>query len=154
MWGWLAEAGALTLYRGNAARVADGDTLTVEGRKIRLANIDAPELHQPCTRYGVSWPCGEEAKKALARLVEGRDIWCVSQDTDQYGRSAAECSLIKDGEKTSINGAMVRDGWALAYREFSVFYLGHEALARAEKKGVWNGDIEAPWDWRKKHRRK
>ena len=43
-------------------RVVDGDTLVMDGKRIRLAGIDAPELRQVCQRKDRDWPCGTEAK--------------------------------------------------------------------------------------------
>ena len=38
-------------------RVIDGDTLHVDGKKIRLTGIDAPELHQTCRdAQAREWP--------------------------------------------------------------------------------------------------
>jgi endonuclease YncB( thermonuclease family) len=54
---------------GRVVGIADGDTLTIldadhRQTKVRLAEIDAPESHQP---YGT------RAKQVLSELVFGRD---------------------------------------------------------------------------------
>lgn len=49
------------------AYVHDGDTITVDGRKIRLEFIDAPELKQQCKskdKYEV-YDCGVDAKNSI-----------------------------------------------------------------------------------------
>jgi endonuclease YncB( thermonuclease family) len=46
---------------------------------------------------------------------------------------------------------MVREGWALAYREYSTDYVPQEQEARAAKRGLWNETFIDPWDWRKLH---
>ena len=43
------------------ARVIDGDTLEVQGERIRLHGIDAPEIRQLCRLDGKPWQCGKEA---------------------------------------------------------------------------------------------
>ena len=43
---------------------------------------------------------------------------------------------------------MVREGWALAYVQYSREYVTDEAAARDQRKGVWAGAFIAPWDWR------
>ena len=48
------------------ARIIDGDTLEVGGKRVRLHGIDAPEAKQTCTAHGKTWHCGEEATFALA----------------------------------------------------------------------------------------
>src|SRR5260370_14074913 len=47
---------------------------------------------------------------------------------------------------------MVREVWALAYVQYSREYVGNEAAAREQRKGVWSGAFIAPWEWR--HRNK
>ncbi|MBM3359650.1 MAG: thermonuclease family protein, partial [Betaproteobacteria bacterium] len=44
--------------------------------------------------------------------------------------------------------AMVREGWALAYRQYSTDYVDEEAQAEAEGAGMWAGTFVAPWDFR------
>jgi hypothetical protein len=48
---------------------------------------------------------------------------------------------------------MVREGWALAYVQYSREYLGEEAAARAQRKGMWAGAFIVPWDWRHRDKR-
>lgn len=48
-----------------SAKVIDGDTIKIGEQRIKLAGIDAVELHQKCLRDGVEWNCGEGAKAWL-----------------------------------------------------------------------------------------
>ena len=48
----------------------------------------------------------------------------------------------------SLNAAMVRSGWALAYRHYSEAYVGQEAEAKAAGRGLWQGRFIEPWDYR------
>jgi endonuclease YncB( thermonuclease family) len=57
-------APALATMVEGRARVVDGDTLEVGGRKVRLFGIDAPELDQTCDAEGQLWACGAEARAA------------------------------------------------------------------------------------------
>ncbi len=44
-------------------------------------------------------------------------------------------------------------GLALADRRFGRAYVPVEEAARAAVRGIWAGDFEAPWDWRRARRR-
>ena len=47
------------------ARVIDGDTLQIQGERIRLHGIDAPESRQLCFIAGKPWQFGKDAANAL-----------------------------------------------------------------------------------------
>ena len=120
------------------ARAQDGDSMMVDGVRVRLFGIDAPELDQPCTRAGRVWACGEEAAAELSRLVTGRKVMCTVVDTDQYGRRVARCST----GATDINRAMIEAGLAVAYRSYSLDYVGAETRAKTAHLGLWAGTFE------------
>ena len=48
---------------------------------------------------------------------------------------------------------MVRSGWAVAYRKYSHRYVGDEAIARGQKRGLWGLRFQMPWDWRRETRK-
>jgi len=67
------------------ASVVDGDTLEIQGVRIRLWGIDAVESSQTCLESaGKPWPCGRRAAFALADFFGQRQ-----RDTDRYGRMVA-----------------------------------------------------------------
>ena len=66
--------------------VVDGDTLWLDGEKIRLVNIDAPEVHGRCP---AETSRAAEATRELARLVDHRPIRIVRRGEDRYGRTLA-----------------------------------------------------------------
>lgn len=125
------------------ARVVDGDTLEVAGKRIRLHGFGAPESAQSCERDGVTWLCGAEASMVLPELAKG-ELTCQERDRDRYGRIVTAC---RAGD-IDINAAMVWSGYALAYRRYSTDYVGQEATAQAARRGMWAGRFVAPWDWR------
>ena len=43
---------------------------------------------------------------------------------------------------------MVLNGWALAYRKYSLDYANQEQTARDTRRGIWRGEFVPPWDWR------
>ncbi|MGV3590817.1 MAG: thermonuclease family protein [Gammaproteobacteria bacterium] len=128
------------------ANVRDGDTLDMDGLRIRLFGVDAPEYAQSCTRPdGTSWACGTAALDALANRIGKRRIDCEQRDVDVYRRSVAVCRL--DGE--DLNAWLVAEGWAVAYREFSIDYVDEEEAARARRVNIWNGSVQQPEDFRR-----
>jgi endonuclease YncB( thermonuclease family) len=129
------------------ARVVDGDTLDIDGRRIRLEGIDAPEAAQTCGRPSGTWKCGSAAADALARLTARRKVACESRGTDKYGRMLGVCFV--DG--ADINARMVRDGFAWAFLKYSQSYVREEAEARTARVGIWQGEAEPAWLFREKH---
>lgn len=130
------------------ARIIDGDTLEVRGSRVRLHGIDAPESAQRCRSEGRAWSCGREATRALAGRIGSRPVACKEHDRDRYGRVVAVCRVA--GE--DVNAWMVASGWAFAYRKYSMRYVAEEIAAKTAGRGVWRGDVVAPWDWRRGNR--
>ncbi len=44
---------------------------------------------------------------------------------------------------------MVVNGWAVAYRRFSLDYVDEEADAQAARRGIWASEFVTPWEWRR-----
>lgn len=127
------------------ASVADGDTLTISGMRIRLVDIDAPELDQSCSDVqGREWLCGRQATNQLRERVRGQEITCTPQSRDQYGRSLSVCRL---PDKTDLNAWMVQQGWAVT-SGFANVYVSQQAEAQAARRGIWSGSFTPPREWR------
>ncbi len=84
------------------ARVIDGDTIEVQGEKIRLEGIDAPEMGQPCHSGG---DCGERAKIALSRLVRGVEVSCTPGRPGQVQANPRNVHGGRDGLGRISHGA-------------------------------------------------
>ena len=126
-------------------RVVDGDTIHIGKTKIRLHGIDAPEMKQTCrTSKGKEQMCGVLAKQALERLVKGQDVTCKGDTRDRYKRLIAVCYV----GSLNINEQMVVDGWAMAYRKYSMDYVRAETFAKSRREGLWRGEFVPPWEWR------
>lgn len=126
------------------ARVVDGDTLVIDGERIRLHGIDAPEMDQHCQEAdGTAWPCGEKAKEVLMQMAQG-EVSCRWSAVDRYKRKVGTCS----SGKLNLNKAMVRKGFALAYTRYSKRYIFDEILARFHDDGMHRGTFTKPWEWR------
>ena len=129
-------------------RVIDGDTLEIAGDRIRLHGIDAPESGQTCTADGKLWHCGMEAASALAFKIARGWVTCQGGDRDRYGRVIAICYAGGVGGP-ELNAWLVSEGWALAYRRYSLDYVDEEAVAQEAHRGIWRGEFVPPWEWRR-----
>lgn len=107
----LAAAAALTLCppgpRNNC--VVDGDTFWLGGEKIRVADIDTPEVSQP--RCPAEKALGDRATKRFLMLLNAGpfDLSGVgNRDRDRYGRLLRV--VTRNGR--SLGDQLVREGLA------------------------------------------
>lgn len=137
---------------GATAIARDGDTLTSAGKDYRLHGIDAPEYRQTCkTAAGADWDCGKQARTALAALVKGRTLTCEERARDKFGRIVATCT---DDRGNDIARTMIGSGLATSFGGFGEApYAAEEAIAKAARRGLWQGAFEAPSSWRTTHPR-
>ena len=145
----------LTSQEWQVVRVSDGDTITVrQGQremKIRFCGIDAPEKAQPL---------GKESKANLQRLVNevGGKVSVVSVESDRYGRTVAEVFSSKNGIEKNFNEEQLSSGNAYMYRQYAgkcpnkLAFEKAEAIAQSTKLGVWGGNYQKPWDYRRQQR--
>ena len=126
-------------------RVVDGDTIHLNGEKIRFTGIDTPELKQTCINQGIIDPCGVTAKEILIDKISDNEVECIIKGKDQYKRTLAECFV--DGE--SLSRYLVRSGYAFAYRKYSKKFIKDEDYARLNKLGMWSMEFVYPWDFRR-----
>lgn len=145
-------------------RVADGDTIQIKAfrqqkpkqkdQRIRLLNIDAPELAQK--------PFGENSKqhlKGLLKSAKSQQVCCKSgpNSRDKYGRLLAYCW---SGD-LFLNAQMVKDGQAVAYfygttpSKYKDLLLEYEEQAEEEGLGIHdplNKLEQLPTEFRKANR--
>lgn len=124
--------------------VIDGDTIEVNDERIRLYGIDAPEQGQPCRKNNESYNCGKASKEHLTFLITGLKVSCDNRGEDRYGRRIAVCKA----DSQDIGQLMVKHGWAIAYRKYSLDYIKDEKFARKNKLGMWAKDFMTPSEWR------
>ena len=126
-------------------RVTDGDT--VKGKyaneliKIRLAEIDAPELKQA---FGI------ESKECLKELIKHSDgkVFFKFKEKDRYIRHVGWLY----SEDLDINLEMVKRGCAWGYDRYAErkVLFKHQNLAKKNKLGLWkNANAIKPSDWRR-----
>ncbi len=139
---------------GNA-QIIDGDTIKINSKKIRLHGIDAPEFEQMCKKpyltiifftFTKDYPCGKISTQKLQKKINNKVITCKILDIDRYKRLIGECYK----RNLNLNSWLVSNGYAVAYKKYSKKYISNEINAKNEKKGIWQGKFEMPWEFRRK----
>ena len=130
--------------------VTDGDSLVVDGKRVRLFGIDAHELDQSCTRAdGAEVACGRWAKAAAEELFAGRHATCRTLKFDRYDRALATCRV---GGR-DMGEVLLKEGIVAVYpRETLRDYLDFEKEAQLLERGIWAWDSERPLDFRASQR--
>ena len=126
-------------------KIIDGDTIILNGEKIRFSGIDTPELKQTCLKDDQEVNCGMIAKMLLVKKIDNNTPKCISEGQDAYKRTLAECFV--NGE--SLSAFLVRSGYAFAYRKYSKKFIKDEEFAKENKLGMWSMKFQIPWDFRK-----
>ena len=133
------------------AVVKDGGTLQLDGLTWRLDGIDAPEFDQICIdEHADPWTCGVEARDQLAKLIGDRQVRCgdLGLDPAYKKRHLGTCSV--EGEATSLNQILVRQGFALNFDPAGKgSFKEDEAAARDNRQGLWKGCFVAPQEFRR-----
>lgn len=130
------------------AKIIDGDTIHIGKNKIRLHGIDAPEINQTCSIRDQLWNCGIKSSKVLESIILESEVKCKIMNIDRYKRLVAVCLV----NETNINQYMVRNGWAIAYRYYSLDYISDEKIAKKNKTGIWQGKFKNPYLFRKEQK--
>lgn len=88
--------------------VVDGDTIWLQGTKIRIADIDAPETHDP--RCPSEKALGDRASVRLQQLLNRGvvSLETVARDRDRYGRALR----IVNVNGNSVGDVLVSEGLA------------------------------------------
>ena len=134
-----------TDIKSQDVKITDGDTIKINGEKIRFSGIDTPELNQTCVKEGVKNSCGLTAKQILIDKITDNKVKCIKEGKDRYKRILAECFVNNE----SLSRYLVRSGYAFAYRKYSKKFIIDEDYARANKLGMWSMEFEYPWDFRR-----
>ena len=93
--------------------VVDGDTIWLDGQKIRVADIDAPETHP--SRCALEADLGERATHRLQELVNAGPfaVTTLDRDADKYGRKLRV--LTRGGQ--SLGDVLVNEGLARTWTD-------------------------------------
>ena len=125
-------------------RVIDGDTVYVKHSekllKLRLLNIDAPELNQPY---------GNKSHTYLKSLIDSELIDIETTGQDRYKRLLSTIYF----EGNNINKMMVEKGLAWVYDDYVIdrALYDDQRAAIKNKIGLWSDPNSiSPWLWRKR----
>jgi endonuclease YncB( thermonuclease family) len=138
----IAVPAAAESFSGKVVSIQDGDTLTVLAERetrVRLAEIDAPELRQAF---------GEQARASLAELCLGKSaqVRVVAREPQGLVRAHVKCDAL------DANAEQVRRGLAWVYKRHAtstspLYFL--EDQAQRARDGLWADPSPAPpWRWR------
>ena len=128
------------------AHVIDGDTIElVDGRRVRLVQIDTPEKGSECY--------GDESSATTRRLLPPGTEVRIEQDPalDQVDRFGRKLAYVWKGDE-DVNVTLVREGAAGVWffggrRGRHATELLHAAeRARAQEKGLWGACPLARFD--------
>lgn len=129
--------------------VIDGDTLAINGERIRLIGIDAPELSQSCVerKTGKIIACGQAARDFVVRLITGAHFFCDPPAIrDKYDRLVTRCYA----NGRDIAQELVEAGWAVTPIGWPSDYRDSEHRAKAFGRGLWRMKFDHP----QQHRRR
>lgn len=144
-----AQATPLDKYLGKVIYVVDGDTLYVKDNwgnkhKIRIANIDAPEMKQAG---------GKNSRSSLLPLSK-QQVTVLVISTDRYHREVAE--IYWQGQDIGLKQIMTGQAWFyrhyakinLSAERFNNYHLA-EHKARQMHLGLWRAQAIPPWLYRR-----
>jgi endonuclease YncB( thermonuclease family) len=147
--------GSDEIARGTVASVSDGRTFTLaDGREVRLAGIEAPQLPSPQDSAGApGGGAANAAKNALDALAGGDEVVLrhAEAPSDRYGRVLAYAYTERDGDELFVQGELVASGFARAddrigTRACAADLFKREAAARAAGLGLWANPYYAVLD--------
>ena len=89
-------------FTGRVERVIDGDTIIAGTNRVRLAEIDAPELREPG---------GQESKQALSELLLQEIVTVEWKRRGKYRRIIGQVHI----GAVWVNRWLLAEGWAKLY---------------------------------------
>ncbi|MGB7100224.1 MAG: thermonuclease family protein [Xanthobacteraceae bacterium] len=117
-----ANAGRLNAqldYPAEVIRVIDGDTFEARvhvwpgldvSTKVRLRNVDAPELHAHCVEELAK---AQAARAALETLLSAGGVTVARVGTDKYGGRVD--AVVATHDTADVSTALLKGGWARSY---------------------------------------
>lgn len=132
-------------------KAVDADIIMVNGQRVILYGVDAPERSQFCFIGNKKWGCWDEAMKVLGTILAPGTASCTLMEgkPDPFGRRYGVCQV--DGK--DVGAELIRSGMALAFLEQADDYSSVEAEAKTAEVGLWQkgATFDDPWTWRKRN---
>jgi micrococcal nuclease len=106
-------------YPAEVIRVIDGDTFEARVRvwpglevstKVRLRNVDAPELHTRCAEELAK---AQAARAALETMLAAGGVMVSRVGIDKYGGRVD--ALVATRDTADVSAALLSGGWARSY---------------------------------------
>ena len=126
----------------DTVKVIDGDTFDLDGKRVRVWGIDAPDKPK-----GMK----DAARKRAAAIIANEGLDCSTSyaanvalrarkmcpsSMSSYGRVNAQCHLRKTGE--DFGNRMVREGFAVSYKRYDCGqYADLMGKAKLTRSGLW-----------------
>ena len=127
-------------------RVLGGDTLSLNGRIIKLFGVAAPDVSQTCAdASGRGYKCGHQAVSWLSGWLADNEVKCHILKEDEKGSLIGVCLI----GPYDIGAALINAGWAVADTRQTKIYVPYQEQAVSNKRGLWQGTFYMPWDWKK-----
>jgi len=90
----------VVVQRRDRQSIVDSDNITISGTKVRLGGIDSPERNQTGRKASVTWKCGYEATETLRHWIYTKEVRCIGDTKDCYGRLMAD--WLVDGYNVNV----------------------------------------------------
>ena len=116
------------------AIIIDGDTIQINGEKIRFGGIDSPERGDIGHKF---------SKEKLIEKIGKNIVICVREkNKDYWKRTVAECFINDE----SISSYMVKNGYACDYVKYSKKkYAKEQEYAKTNTLGIWKMNFNPAW---------
>lgn len=115
------------------ARVIDGTTLYVAGKRILLDHITSPKPGTKCTWKNRPLDCGVLAGAGLKDLIVGSTVTCRKNPSGRYTCKAGGYDLAY---------GLIHAGWAVPTAGAPKYYFDKQIASRARKLGLWGARDE------------
>ncbi|HET6620427.1 MAG TPA: thermonuclease family protein [Dongiaceae bacterium] len=135
------------------ARVVDGDSIVVDGQRVHILDVGAPEDAQLCFRKAQAIEqgarrCGREAAAALADWIGSQTVTCDTTGRGIRKAWLARCTVAG----RDLGEWLAAEGWAVPslHRKCEIVRDAADK-ARAARLGIWSRNFTMPWVWRNAH---